>query len=165
MMSGDWILYEHATHWVAAIRTSLARQLEFCNAPRIFEARRLADVSTRLSRRPANLVLIEVRRGNCRDVLSWLADNVARFPGAHFAALLGSDVQEVQSERRALVETLLEAGICEIADSPRRLHAVLELARRHAESLSDAAEPASALPIREWARAHLPWQADGRRVR
>jgi hypothetical protein len=164
MANSEWIICERSTRWVAALRTYFRRTPSGLMPFRIFETRRMRDVYLRLRSHSACVVLLEVDRETLPSVLEWLAENAQRYPIARFAALLDRSLMDAAAQREEIFEVLLEAGACEVASSPRQLRSIVNLARHHVNSLAAATAPDAAKPLVEWARDHLPWQADGRRV-
>ena len=158
MIQPDWILRERSGHWAAALRLTLLRTEAADPMPRIFEARNLRDLVARLEARPASLVLIEVVRTNLSGMLNWLMNAAPQFPAAHFAALLDGELAESLVLRQIATEALLEAGVSDFAFSPRHLHDVLALGRRHAEVAAMRAPQPASKSIEAWAWASLPWQ-------
>jgi hypothetical protein len=156
--AGDWILLERSNGWAAALRTAFLRESPDLPQPRIYEVRRLDDLSTRLNARPASLVLIEVARANVSAMLEWLAITAPRFPAARFAALLDGEFAEKRLDRQDALDALIEAGICEFAVSPRQIRDILALGRLHAEIAVSQRANAESPSLQDWAWASLPWQ-------
>jgi hypothetical protein len=170
MRPPEWIVCERTSRWAAALRIAAGnRAAPTGSAPRLFESRRLADVSARLATRPESLVLIETTADNLADVLSWLADARRRFPLACHTALCDPSLftlpesnagLDPHTARQLMGEVLAEAGAVEVVFSPRRIEGVLAVARRHAsrvEARRAAAEPTT---LAEWAEDALAWQAE-----
>jgi hypothetical protein len=117
--------------------------------------------------RPASLALMEVRARNLGSVLLWLADARHWFPQASFIALIDRTLCVPANRQRNasfgntefVVDSLLEAGATEVANSPRHLQHIFALAARHeimvADSQRRSEEPAT---ITDWAWSLLPWQ-------
>jgi hypothetical protein len=167
LTNDEWILCELTTRWAAALRTHFRRALFPTSPPRILEARRLRDVTERLSTRPACMVLLEVNRGNLSSVLTWLADATPRFPATRFAALLDRNLADTPQEREDTVAALFEAGVCEVAHSPRRFSPIVAVTAhgcQYPETASSSGISPTNVPLREWAWSRLPWQADQRRI-
>jgi hypothetical protein len=165
-MNGEWIIYESTTRWAAALRTHFRRTLPPPPNARIFESRRLSDVSERLRTTPPNIVLLEVTRDNLTTLIAWLAETSPRYPNARFAALLDRSLVANPLELDDIIATLFEAGACEVALSPRRLTSIIALAklRPHSETTTGLTVSGGEVPLREWAWSRLPWQADQRRI-
>jgi hypothetical protein len=157
----DWLICERRPRWAPALR--LALESENANggtSHRIREVRHLHEVVPQLLEHPATVAALETHRGNLAEVLAWLTSPAHHFPRARFVAFLDRSLftDAGPPTAPAIVDALREAGISEIADSPRRLHTVLQLARRHAAVLSHEAPSDDNLSITARAWASLPWQ-------
>jgi len=162
-----WIVCEHSGRWAAALRVTFSRQTTpSAIAPKLYEVRSLVELAARLEERPTSIGLLEVRSGNVGEVLEWLLNAKRTFPRACFAALLDSSLTRRQpiaptlaDDRQLVIDALWEAGATEVAESPRYLHGILEVGRRHSERCSEFASAyAESQPIADWAWAALPWQ-------
>lgn len=160
MNSVEWIICERAIKWASALRTAIAREPLPHPSLRIYEVRKLREITARLDARPQSLVLVEVDRDRLAAVLEWFADAAPRYPAARFAALCEYDLTGSGADRQAAGESLVEAGVCEAAFSPRRLHAILSLGRRHAKLAGPPSLNLASLSMADWAWARLPWQGE-----
>jgi hypothetical protein len=158
MKGGDWILCEHSTRWVAALRTALRRQQLSMREPRIYEVRHLSDLSTEIALRPDGYFMIEVDAATLPDILELLAAAIPRHPRASFSALLSAELAESTADRKLAIEALFESGVDAIAVSPRQLGEVLAVGRRHGELLAAKGSQSRQIPLQEWAWELLPWQ-------
>ena len=164
----DWIICERTNRWAAALRLAGERDAAAGGVRHRFrEVRSLSELPPELARRPASLVALEVSERNLGDVLTWLAAALRWFPQSRCVALvdqsLSSADQSVRSRdtnsQRDIVDALREAGTWEVAESPRRLEPLLEVARRHAISAAKHDEIfAENQPFTERMWATLPWQ-------
>jgi hypothetical protein len=158
MKAGNWILYERTNQWAAALRMALLRESPRQPAPRIYEVRRLDDLSSRLNAQPASLVLIEVVPTNLSAVLAWLPIATQCYSTTLFAALLDREISGAPIVRRDASDALREAGASEIAPSPRQIDGLLALAERHAAIDRASYLRADPPSLTEWAWSLLPWQ-------
>jgi len=167
MNSCDWIVCERTSRWAAALRVALAR--EDCGATSsIYEVRTWKELASRLETQPNGVAIAEVQRDQLGSALVWLATARRRFPRARFTAAL--DISSTDTEGHAssfrrdeqaeVVDALFEAGVAAVADSPRRLHAILALGRRHAALCAAQSQPSPRdnLSVVNAAWASLPWQ-------
>jgi hypothetical protein len=170
MTDTNWIIYERMGGWAAALRVAAARSAPTSRPmPRIYEVRSLDELSQRLANRSGSLALLEVHSLNLGKVLPWLAHNSRQFPCAHFFALLDRSLRVETSpettcsagDTPGVVGALLEAGVGQIADSPRRLRHILALAERRGAFPCEPRRPTNqAQSIADWAWSQLPWQPD-----
>jgi hypothetical protein len=158
MKSGDWILCEHSTRWVAALRTALRCQPLAMRMQRIYEVRHLRDLSAEIASRPDGYFMIEVDSAKLPDILELLAAAIPRHPRAQFAALLSADFAESTADRKLAFEALFESGVDAIAVSPRQIEDVLSVGRRHGELLAANVPQNRQVSLQEWAWELLPWQ-------
>jgi hypothetical protein len=145
----ELIVCERTSRWTSALRMALAGAAEPC---RLRETRRLTEIETELAERPACIAAIEVHLDNLANVLDWIPKARQHFARTQFVALAD---QSLAADWDAVADILTEAGINALAASPRRLDAVLSLARLQAKLpvIVDESEP---LTARVW--ASLPWQ-------
>jgi hypothetical protein len=150
----EWIICEKTSRWASALRLAIARETTPVKQP-LHEVRSLTELAARLEVRPQSLAIVELHQDQVGNALLWLAAAERRFPQARFAAALANF-----SEWPDIGDVLLEAGADEITDSPRRLHAVLELGRRHAAICAAHSRPPHRSEISVVAAAweSLPWQ-------
>ena len=179
MNQSEWIVCERRGRWAAALRVMLTRQ---DTAPRegqrLHEVRTLEEMAARLAERPDSLALVEVDRANLSKVLRWLTDAARGHSGARFVALLDRTLQRPATSDRTpqkidgqnidgqdVVAALFEAGVVEVAISPRHLQHVRALAEQHAATLA-ARRPSATegQSIVEWAWSLLPWQSEESQV-
>jgi hypothetical protein len=159
MTNCDWIVCEHSGRWASALRRAIGTE----TAPpvdqrQVREVRSLEELTVRLGERPRAVALVEVRRTNLAEALTWLADASSLYPRACCVALLDSSAFD-DDVRTAVAEALSAAGAVEITDSPRHLQHVLAVGRRHAVSpVRVATGPDEHQSFAEWAWALLPWQ-------
>jgi len=164
----DWIICEQTNRWASALRLAVERDAAAGGGGyRLREVRSLGELEAELARRPVSLAALEVRAGNLSDVLAWLAAAERRFPRARCVAILDRSLSSEHSgigprggeSLQEILDALREAGALEVAESPRRLNSLLELAGRHTRATAEAetitAENASFV---ERVRATLPWQ-------
>jgi hypothetical protein len=163
----EWIVCERGSTWAAALRVAAARQPPAAwRGPRLYEVRSLAELSERFDVCPQGYGLVEVHRANLGPVLTWLVDTVRRFPRGCFAALLDASItgkrgpnRHSSDDRQEAVNSLLEAGAVDVADSPRHLQPILALGQRHCDRVAIC--PGIAVPspsFAEWAQSLVPWQ-------
>lgn len=165
MTECDWIVCERSGRWTAALRMAIRRQSVQCaRTTQLREVRSLEELAAQLDERPLAMALVEVRRTNLTEALMWLADAAASYPRARFVALL--DTEGIEHElRNSVLDVLFAAGAVDISDSPRHLHQVLTLGRRHtAWRTRQPAALAGRQTFAEWAWAALPWQDERRPV-
>ena len=128
--------------------------------PKIFEVRRLSELSARLDERPHSLALVEVVQSNLADVLPLMASAERLHPNMRFAALVDRELPQVVDVKQ-LADVLREAGAQEVLISPRQLEGILAIGRLFAQSRplgrSDSA-PDESIVARVW--DSLPWQGD-----
>jgi hypothetical protein len=151
----NWIICERTNRWAAALRFELAARGDALTKTSIHDVRSLEELSARLAGLEDRLALVEVTSANFEAALNWLAAANRSEIGLVTVALLDRSLpgDEVASALR-------EAGVMEIADSPRRLHHIIELGRRaatHAQFASNS-RPSSDQTLDEWAMSLLPWQ-------
>jgi len=158
MKSGDWILCERSTRWVAALRTAFRRQPLGLREPRIFEVRHHRDLAAEIAARPDGYFMIEVDSATLPAILELLATANPRHPRAQFAALLAGDLAEATAKRSLAIEALFELGVDAIAASPRQLGEVLAVGRRQGELMAAKASQSRLKSLQDWAREQLPWQ-------
>jgi hypothetical protein len=165
MSDGGWIICEHSGRWAAALRLLLARHADNTGfSTSLSEVRSLKELSARLDTSSHAVALIEVRRTQLHEVLTWLADARPAYFQARFIALLHS-AEFDKPEHDAVVSSLFAAGVADISDSPRRLRQLLPIVLRHAASkASHASHPAQGQEFAEWAWGLLPWQEAKRRI-
>jgi hypothetical protein len=145
----ELMVCERTSRWASALRMALAGAGEPCH---LRETRRLAELDAELAERPASIVAIEVHRDNLANVLDWLSKARQHFSQRRFVALAD---QSLAADWDAVADALNEVGVDALAASPRRLDAVLDLARLQAKSPSIVDESVP-LTARVW--ASLPWQ-------
>lgn len=145
----ELIVCERTSRWASALRLALVAAGDPC---RLRETRRLAELDAELAERPTSIAAIEVHCENLATVLDWLPKARQHFPRTRFVALAD---QSLAADWDFVADALTEAGIDALAASPRRLDAVLTLARLQAKSpaIVDESEP---LTTRVW--TSLPWQ-------
>ena len=145
----ELIVCERTSRWAAALRMALAAAGEPCQ---LRETRRLPELDTELSERPVSIAAIEVHRDNLANVLDWLPKARQRLARTRYVALAD---RSLAADWDAVADALTEAGVDALSSSPRRLEAVLDLARLQAKMpvIVDESEP---LTTRVW--ASLPWQ-------
>lgn len=156
MNTFDWIVCERSNRWAAAVRTALARQPGPTEcAATLCEVRRLDELTVHLQQRPNSLALIEVTPTNLDATLSWLAVGTRSSWQAIVVAIL--DRSFVNPSEVASV--LREAGVAEIALSPRQLQHVLLFAKCYwSKRRMRIGRSGADHSIEEWAWALLPWQ-------
>jgi len=164
----NWIICQRSNRWAAALRLAVERDAATLGVSyRLREVRTLGELTSELVRSPASLVALEVHDRNLSDVLAWLSAAERRFPQARCVALvdraLSADQQRVppggQESLRDVCDALREAGAWDVAQSPRRLQPMLELARRHAmATAADVTILAEHVSFTEHVWATLPWQ-------
>jgi len=159
MNGTTWIICERGGRWTPALRLALERRGSGRPRWRIREVRQLAELTAELAARPAAIAAMEVHRGNLADALHWLASATREFPAARCVAFVD---RGLAGERHwaHVCDALREAGASEVADSPRRLHTVLELGWRHSAAIASqfAARKTDNLSLAEQAWTALPWQ-------
>jgi hypothetical protein len=155
----NWIICERTGFWTAAIRMGVGRedwppQL----MPRIYEVRRMAELTARLEVHRNSLALVEADDLSFGDVLAWLSATGQSYPQARFAVLVARKVTQ-RRDWQLLVDSLREAGADDVVVSPRMLRGLLALGLRHAilQSSSDK-PPIETMPIEKRLSASLPWQ-------
>jgi hypothetical protein len=168
MNRGNWVVCEGGTRWAAALRVAAARLATATwPTPRLCEARSLAELSECFDNQPHSYGLVEVHPANLGSVLAWLSGAVRRYPHGCFAALLDNSLVRARerealsngADRQELVLSLLEAGVIDVADSPRHLHHILALGLRHLTCIGELAESVSGRPsLVQWAHSLVPWQ-------
>jgi hypothetical protein len=146
-----WIVCETSGRWTAALRVALARQGGAIGRSRTQEVRSLAELEVEADKATSPRVLVEVRPDNFGATLNWLFQCWQRNTRA--VALLGADLAPGLA-----TEALLEAGALAVVDSPRRIAAILDIARRLVVSQAQAKNHGSAESIADRAWAALPWQ-------
>jgi hypothetical protein len=164
----DWIICEQSNRWAAALRMAAERDTATGGGCyRLREVRRLGELASELARRPASLVAVEVRDKNLGDVLAWLSAAERQFPWARCVALVDRSLSsenptvgpDSEDSLHDVCDTLREAGALEVAESPRRLRPLLELARHHAMATAQhQAIVAENVPFALQVWATLPWQ-------
>src|SRR4051812_38171339 len=116
----NWIICEGSGRWTPALRVAFSRSPLAQTAPRLNEARTLAELSTQLDEHGCDLALVEVGRHNLSELLPLLAH---RGPHAsQVVSLLGDDGPQrhaaaaITGERstQAVTNLLWEAGAVEI---------------------------------------------------
>jgi uncharacterized protein YejL (UPF0352 family) len=160
-----WIVCEQTSGWATALRLAASRAIVE-SAPRLVETRTLAELSSRLEEHRAAIALIEVRAGNLATTLQWLATASRRHVDARYVALLNYSLAPEEatfpgsrsSNRRRVVEALLEAGAVDVSNSPRRLRHVFAIAEKHWAATWPCISSATQQPLLEMARDLLPWQ-------
>lgn len=150
MSRGEWIVCERAPRWAPALRIALA---ESGSTAHICELRSLSELEEELAARPHAVAAIEIQRGNFGPVLGWLPAARKRHASAVFAALLDG---AIAGDADLVAAALLEASAQAVATSPRRLEAVLALAKNQARLSGKSRLRTTAL---EEVWASLPWQA------
>jgi hypothetical protein len=112
----------------------------------------LPELSAAIEAAKSAIVLLEVRSDNFQAALNLLSESWRH--NTRFVALLGEGLEPDQA-----TESLFEAGALAVIRSPRRISAVIELARRLAASTATQAkmgDAAESIVNRAW--ASLPWQ-------
>ena len=161
MIRCEWLVYERRPRWVPALRLALESPQAAGNmSHRIREVRLLHEVASQMLEHSATVVALEVHRGNFAEVLDLLRASDQHFPRARCTALLDRSLttDATPTTSSAIADALREAGAAEIADSPRRLHAIVRLAERQAAIVVSNAAPDGNLSIAAHAWASLPWQ-------
>jgi hypothetical protein len=145
----ELMVCERTSRWASALRMALAGAGEPC---RLRETRRLAELDAELAERPIGIAAIEIHGDNFAAVLDWLPKARQRYARTRFVALADRSLAD---DWEAVTDALTEAGVDALAASPRRLGAVLDVARLQAQLpvILDESEPITA---RVW--ASLPWQ-------
>lgn len=157
MRDCEWIVCERSGRWAAALRRAVGPVAS--DRRQLHEARSLGELTARLDELPRAVALVEVRRTNLAETLTWLADVSSLHPQARCVALLDCETFE-HEVRNGVAEVVLAAGAVDVTDSPRHLRQVLAVGRRHATA------PVETPPglddrqsLAEWAWALLPWQS------
>jgi hypothetical protein len=160
LASQKWVVCEESGHWTAALRVALSRWPAAQTAPRLYEVRTIAELSTQSDEHGCNLALVEVGRQNLTEVLTILAHHGPLT--SQFVALLGVDAADTikgHPSTQAVADLLWEAGAVEIVESPRQMCRLLALHNRlaiaHGSIISDFVQAQS---FAAWAWATLPWQ-------
>jgi hypothetical protein len=158
-----WIVCEATSRWAAALRLAARRDERLRpGGVRLYETRRLGDLTSRLAERPDAFAAVEVRHDNLGDALTWLSWAERRFGRARLVALLDRSLLPGQPE---VGDVLREAGALVVATSPRQLQAIVELFQQHAAlAAAVAGSFAAHLPLEEQVWRSLPWQAEQTRV-
>jgi hypothetical protein len=167
MSNRPWIVCERTGRWAAALRTAIAREASAGDRFRLQEVRSLVELTTQIGEKQPSLVLIEVTGASLEPVLSWLAAEATTHRALRAAALLSEDF--VQSARwgrepdrrgcQEVIDSLFEAGVLEIASSPRHLRHILLMGRQCAAAdASRAAQFSLDESFADWASTQLPWQ-------
>jgi hypothetical protein len=164
-MNCEWIICERTGRWAAALRAALRRHptQRFGN-PRLHEVRSLDELSPFVDARPDAIAMLEVRRTDLAAAFGWLSTTNFNFPTTPCIALVDNEGFDDEL-RDDLSAALWAAGAVEICHSPRQMHRVFAIGRRHADSrLRKSTNSEANQSISDWAWALLPWQAAERQV-
>jgi hypothetical protein len=142
MATARFLVCEKTGRWAAALRRELAGA-----EMRVLERRSLAECRRELERSPASFVAVELTSANVAKVAEWIESVCREFPQARIAVLGRREVREYEGAVR-------EAGAIHVTFSPRRVGAVVRLARRRL-----ASAPPEELNFRDRLWKRLPWKA------
>jgi hypothetical protein len=189
MTRREWIVCERSPRWTPALRTALANlQLDNtmdCSPTRkqgivgatshkslacasgsdqlfaparqvsLYEVRNLTELTARTEQQSNSFVFVEVIATNVDATLEWLAASRHDGNGCRIVAVLDQSI-----DVPAVAAALREAGVIDVANSPRRLQNAIRLGLLHTAAMqpTSSTRPGNGQTFEEWARSLLPWQ-------
>jgi len=124
MTGGQLIICEQTEKWLVGLRRQCERYRPPARWVRIGQVRSLHDARWMLDRWPASLLAIEVTPDRFARILQVVPPLTRHFPRMIWTALDASGLGDASWGLR-------EAGALHVADSPRDLAPVIDLAVRH----------------------------------
>ena len=140
MPQAKFIVFERTSDWSLVLRPRLAKL-----GVRLREVRSLAECQLCLADFPASMLAMELTTNNVMSIINGTTGLTQKAPLARVVILARYNCAHLEWMLR-------EAGVIEFVLSPRRLEAIVEVAKRHFRSL-----PTNEESIIKQLGIRLPW--------
>ena len=140
MSQAKFIVFERVSDWSLVLRPRLAE-----HGILLREVRSLAECQLCLIDFPASMLAMELTTNNVMSIINGITELTQKAPLARVVILARYNCAHLEWMLR-------EAGVIEFVLSPRRLEAIVEVAKRHFRSL-----PTNEGAIMKQLGIQLPW--------